>query len=260
MGQVRALAAAITLCAVACAGCSAAAPRRSIHVVSPTPASQAPVVTSPADCDPGGTAALARPRQLGRARSWPERLVARDSPASVAQAFDPLTRVVYTLVGRPVNGSPAPYALACTSLRTGAVQRGPVFQASSPPQVHGFAIASGYLWVSLTLSQPVARQVDLRDLAVVRSLRLPTANPTCDLGVTIAAGPADSAAAPCGCRPSSSWRAWIPGAAQPARSSGYRQEERCSYWPPTARPASSSPSDRTAWCRSHRLTGAGASL
>ncbi len=192
MGQVRALAAAITLCAVVCAGCSAAAPRRSIQVVSPTPASQAPVVTPPADCDPGGTAALVRPRKPGKDRSWPERLVARVSPASVAQAFDPVTRVVYTLVGRSVNGSPAPYALACTSLRTGAVQRGPVFQASGPPLVHGFAIASGYLWVSLTLSQPVVRQVDLRDLAVVRSLRLPRANPTCDLGVTVAAGPANS--------------------------------------------------------------------
>jgi hypothetical protein len=190
MGQVRALAAAITLCAVACAGCSAAAPRRSVHVVSPTRASQAPVVTSPADCGTGGIAA--RPRKPGRARLWPERLVARDSPGSVAQALDPVTGVVYTLVGRSANGSPAPYALACTSLRTGAVQRGPVFQASGPPFVHGFAIASAYLWVSLTLSQPVVRQVDLRDLAVVRSLRLPRANPTCDLGVTVAAGPANS--------------------------------------------------------------------
>lgn len=193
MGQVRALAAAaITLCAVAWAGCSAAAPRGSRPATHPMRTSQPAVVRSPTDCGQGGTAALTHSGRPGETGRWPERLVARVSPRSVAQAFDLVAGVVYTLVGRSVNGAPAPYALSCTSLRTGAVQRGPVFQASGPPFVHGVAIASGYLWVSLTLSQPVVRQVDLRDLAVVRSLRLPRPNPTCDLGVTVAAGPADS--------------------------------------------------------------------
>jgi len=85
------------------------------------------------------------------------------------------------LVSRTVTGLRGLYALERLSLRTGAVHHGPVFPPS-PAGLISLVPASGYLWVSelpASSSQPVVTQVSLRNLAVIRSLRLPKVTGAC---------------------------------------------------------------------------------
>jgi hypothetical protein len=192
MGQVRALAAAATLCAVVCAGCSVTVSGGPAAAVSSTRSGKPAAVTSPVPCDQGGTLALTRPRKPGKAWLWPERLVAPEDLTEAIQAIDFRTGLAYTLASTKIKLLNGPFALECISLRTGAVHRGPVFPASPPPEVHGLAVASGYLWVWRTASQPVISQVDPRDLVVIRTLRLPRVAGPCYLGTSVAPGPGGS--------------------------------------------------------------------
>jgi hypothetical protein len=127
----------------------------------------------------------------GTPASWPERIVERQSPAEPisGQAVSPTTGVAYALVSKTHTPMRGPYVLECTDLRTATVRKGPVFGVGQ------VAIASGYLWVygaAGSGSQPRVSQVGLRNLAVVRSIRLP-AVPALNYPVmALAAGPGHS--------------------------------------------------------------------
>src|SRR5262245_21682849 len=193
MSGVRTMVAAGMLSAVVAVGCAAAPGTSSSHR-SATPPGEPAVGRPSARCDPAGTVVQTRTGQRRGGRLWPECLIAREGPTVAAQAVDPAAGLAYVLVSRTVRGLRGLYALERLSLRTGAVHHGPVFPPS-PAGLISLVPASGYLWVSelpASSSQPVVTQVSLRNLAVIRSLRLPKVTGACSPGVAVAAGPPGS--------------------------------------------------------------------
>jgi len=129
--------------------------------------------------------------------TWPER---RAEPPGGALALskevvDPVSRTAYALVSRTLAPIRGPYVLECIDLRNRLEAKGPLFRAPD------LALASGYLWIfgpssptarSPKLPRVVVRQVDLRTLRVIRSIRLPGTVLSAYPLIQLAAGPGHS--------------------------------------------------------------------
>lgn len=123
-------------------------------------------------------------------KPWPYRLLERQRPAELIsdQAINPASGVVYSLISRTSTPMRGPYTLECTDLRTGSVQKGPVFPVGS------LTLAAGNLWVSGAPhpgAPPVIYQVDPATLVRIRAIP-PPPGPADFGGAAFATGSSDS--------------------------------------------------------------------